>query len=54
MIFRDPENEEGIQMGGQNCNDLRYVDETALIAASRSKLQTLLTLHKHREKWIGN
>ena len=39
MILRDLEPLQGIAVGGQNVNNLRYADDTALIAESESKLQ---------------
>ena len=43
MILRELEGMEGFIIGGHNLNNLRYADETVLIAQSEEKLQNLLT-----------
>ena len=43
MILRNVENQEGVIVGGQNINNLRYADDTVLIADSEHKLQMILT-----------
>ena len=43
MILRGIENLEGINVGGHNINNLRYADDTVLIADSEDKLQEILT-----------
>lgn len=42
-ILRNIENHEGISVGGHNINNLRYADDTVLIADSEEKLQKILT-----------
>ena len=39
IILRSILNEEGIQIGGRNINNIRYADDTVLIADSEEKLQ---------------
>lgn len=41
FIVKDVEVLSGFSIGGQNCNNLRYADNTALIADTESKLQEL-------------
>ena len=42
MILRNPEDIEGVKVGGYNCNNLRYADDTVLIASSEKDLQKLI------------
>ena len=42
MIMRAIEDLEGIKIGGTNITNIRYADDTALIADSESKLQALV------------
>ena len=42
VIMRDLTELEGIKFGGRNLNDIRYADDTALIADSKEKLQNLM------------
>ncbi len=45
------ESEEGIMIGGRKVNDLRYADDTTLLAGSRDGLHALLTnVQLHSEK----
>jgi len=41
-ILSHLEDREGISVGGRNLNNLRYADDTTLMADSESKLQKLL------------
>ena len=43
MIMRSIESHEGVKVGGHNINNLRYADDTVLIADSEEKLQDILT-----------
>ena len=43
MALRNLNEHQGIKVGGNNINNLLYVDETVLIANSGQKHQTLLT-----------
>lgn len=43
IILRNIEDHEGIKVGGLNINNLRYADDTVLIADSVEKLQEILT-----------
>ena len=42
-IFREIEDMEGMNVGGHNINNLRYADDTSLLALEEQKLQNLLT-----------
>ena len=45
------EAQAGIKTAGRNINNLRYVDDTTLLAESREKLKSLLMkVKKEREK----
>ena len=46
VIFREAEELEGIMINGHNVNNLRYVDDTALIASDKEKLQKLVDIVK--------
>ena len=39
MILRNLEDIKGVKVGGYNCNNLRYADDTVLIASSEEGLQ---------------
>ena len=39
----------GIQIGGRNINNLRYVDDTMLMAESQEKLKSLLRVKEESE-----
>ena len=41
-IFREIEDMEGMNVGGHNINNLRYADDTSLLALGEEKLQNLL------------
>ena len=42
MILRNLEDIEGVKVGGYNCNNLRYADDTVLIASSEEDLQKMI------------
>ena len=42
LILRELEKEKGLRVGGQNITNLRYADDTVLIAESQEDLQRLL------------
>ena len=44
IILRDIEGEEGIKIGGVNINNIRYADDTVLIAETEEKLQRLVDI----------
>ena len=43
-IFRKADNLPGIKIGGKNFTNLRYADDTALIAESEETLQEIINL----------
>ena len=43
MILRNIKLHEGVRVGGNNINNLRYADDTVSIADSEEKLQGILT-----------
>ncbi|GFO23899.1 endonuclease-reverse transcriptase [Plakobranchus ocellatus] len=49
IIMRNLENHPGIKVGGQNINNLRYADDTVLIAENKEDLQKLLR-RKQKER----
>ena len=53
IILRCLEDEAGITIGGTNVNNLRYADDTVLIADSEEKLQNLLHKVNRRSKEFG-
>jgi hypothetical protein len=42
MILRNLEDLEGVKIGGYNCNNLRYADDTILIASTEEDLQRMI------------
>ena len=44
------EAQAGIKMAGRNINNLRYADDTTLMAESEDKLKSLLMKQKRRVK----
>ena len=51
IIMRKLIDLEGIKVGGVNVNNIRYADDTTLIADSQEKLQNLIdALHKESQK----
>ena len=43
MILRNIKHHEGVRIGGNNINNLKYADDTVLIADSEEILQKILT-----------
>ena len=44
------EAQAGIKIGGRNINNLRYTDDTTLMAESEEKLKSLLRVKEESEK----
>lgn len=44
VILREIDDEEGIKVGGVNINNLRFADDTVLLADSKQKLQNLVDI----------
>ena len=53
FIFREAKELEGISINGININNLRYVDDTALIASDEEKLQKLVDVVKECSSQAG-
>ena len=50
---RMDEAQAGIKIAGRNINDLRYADDTTLMAESEEELKSLLMkVKKERENWL--
>ena len=47
------EAQAGIKIGGQNTNNLRYADDTTLMAESEEELNSLLTKVKEESEKVG-
>ena len=47
------EAEAGIKIAGRNINNLRYVDDTTLMAESEEKLKSLLMKVKEESEKVG-
>ena len=45
---RPDESQEGIKIAGRNINNLRYADDTILMAKSEKELKSLLTKVKEK------
>ena len=52
-IFREVEDMEGVNIGGVNINNLRYADDTVLLAEGPMFLQALLTAVNEKGKLYG-
>ena len=52
-IFREVEDMKGVNIGGVNINNLRYADETVLLAEGPMFLQALLTAVNEKGKLYG-
>ena len=47
------EAQAGIKIGGRNINNLRYADDTTLMAESEEELKSLLTKVKEESEKVG-
>ena len=47
------EAQAGIKISGRNINNLRYVDDTTLMAESKDELKSLLTIVKMESEKVG-
>ena len=48
------ESQAGIKVGGRNINNLRYADDTTLIAESKEELKSLLMRVKKKRHYFAN
>ena len=53
MIMRHSDDEPGVNMGGHNINNIRFADDTGLIAGSQEDLQNLLNVIYERSEKFG-
>ncbi|GFO24342.1 retrovirus-related pol polyprotein from type-1 retrotransposable element r2 [Plakobranchus ocellatus] len=53
IIMRNLENHPGIKVGGQNINNLRYADDTVLIAENKEDLQKFLNIVEEESRKKG-
>ncbi|GFR95652.1 hypothetical protein ElyMa_002699100 [Elysia marginata] len=53
MILRELDNIQGIGPGGHNINNIRYADDTVLIAQSEQSLQKMLDIVVKESKIKG-
>ncbi|GFO03444.1 retrovirus-related pol polyprotein line-1 [Plakobranchus ocellatus] len=53
IIMRNLENHPGIKVGGQNINNLRYADDTVLLAENKEDLQKLLNIVEEESRKKG-
>ena len=47
------EAQAGVKIAGRNINNLRYVDDTTLMAGSQEELQSLLVIVKEESEKVG-
>ena len=47
------ETQAGIKIAGRNINNLRYADDTTLMAESKEELKNLLMKLKEESEWVG-
>ena len=52
-IFRAIEGLQGLSIGGENINNFRYADDTALVADSEERLQEIVNIVKERSEELG-
>ena len=52
-VFREIEDMERVNVGGHNVNNLRYADDTSLLALEEQILQNLLTTINDKGKLYG-
>ena len=53
IIMRSINGMEGIRIGGENINNIRFADDTVIIADSEEKLQALLDTVKRESENMG-
>ena len=53
MILRNLENYPGVKINGENTNNIRYADDTVLIADSEENLQRLLDITIEKSEEMG-
>ncbi|GFR82210.1 retrovirus-related Pol polyprotein from type-1 retrotransposable element R2 [Elysia marginata] len=53
VILRNITDMEGVKVGGRNITNLRYADDTVLIANSQENLQALLSVVTYESESMG-
>ena len=53
VILRNFDGSEGLKANGENLNNLRYADDTSLLAGSEEDLQRLLNIVVEESKKAG-
>ena len=53
MILRNLEDLDGVKIGGYNCNNLRYADDTVLIASTEEDLQRMIDVVSKESAKMG-
>ena len=53
FILKEPEVEEGIQVNGRRINNIRYADDTVLLASSEAGLQMLVNIVQTSSEKFG-
>ena len=53
MILRNLENYPGVKTNGENINNIRYADDTVLIADSEENIQRLLDVTIEKSEEMG-
>ena len=53
MVSRKLENYPGVKINGENINNIRYADDTVLIADSEENLQRLLDITIEKSEEMG-
>ena len=53
LIFRESEELIGVNIGGRNINNLRYADDTVLMANSKEDLNDIVQVVKHHSSEAG-
>ena len=52
-MIRNAEAQAGIKIAGRNINNLRYADDTTLVAESKEELKSLLMKVKEESEKVG-
>ncbi|GFR79706.1 retrovirus-related Pol polyprotein LINE-1 [Elysia marginata] len=52
-IFREIDDVPGLKVNGENINNLRYADDTVLLAESENDLQNLVTIIEEKSEQYG-
>ena len=53
MVMRKVSHMDGLRIGGLNVNNIRYADDTAIVADSEEQLQNLITVIADESRKFG-